>query len=299
MSSVFEPLGPAQKHAFHRAYLAHLRRHDGDIDRERRRFGRREAIFRAIVEHPIVLDSGPLVSQSAFARDEAVDRPTAWALATAKANLSERHAMDIQLARSASEPVDADDPQSYIDIEEFYHTRILADALDAVGLKVSFGPPPLSTRILIAIMIRLPRAIANLVILAAELGGVVLFRMLLEEARRLFAHEPSALERVDRLFGQILADEIGHVLFVRSRLGRARLWLAERLAVPIVAALYRYDVPEIDRLFGERALLDGMRRTDVRELWRIHPDPLAAAPLFAALGVESTPAPSSVVVCRR
>jgi hypothetical protein len=41
-----------------------------------------------------------------------------------------------------------------------------------------------------------------------------------------------------------------------------------------------------------------MRRTDVRELWRIHPDPLAAAPLFAALGVESTPVPS-VVVYRR
>jgi hypothetical protein len=296
MSDVFESMDPATRRAFSSAYLRHLEQHDGEIDHHRRRFRAREALFRAIVERPVALRR-PLVDQDAFDRnnrpgpiDPQLDPLTLWALTAAKANLSERHAIEIQLARSAGRPVDTNDPQSYIDIEEFYHTRILADVLATIGLTASFGPPPLATRILIAVMIRVPRAIANFVILAAELGGVALFQLLLEKARTLLASEPAALARVEQLFAQIIADEIGHVLFVRSRLGRVRLWLAQRFALPIVAVLMRHDMPEIDRLFGRGTLRARMDRTDLRSLRRIHPDRGAAATMFATLGVDATPA---------
>jgi hypothetical protein len=296
MSRIFEPMGAAQKAAFHRAYLEHLQRHDGDIDPDQRRFLRREALVEELVASPVPLDAGPLVAQSTFDRnnrpgpiDPVLDDASLWALTAAKANLSERHAIEQQLAMSARGQLDREDPQSYIDIQELYHTRILSDALAAIGLKAAFGVPPLGTRILIAVMIHLPRAIANVVILAAELGGVVLFRLLRNKARRLFAHEPRALARIEQLFSQIIADEIGHVLYVRSRLGRARLWLARRL-LPIVAALYRHDVPEIDRLFGPTALLDRMRSVDLVELRRIHPDRAATDAMFSVLGIDEVPA---------
>lgn len=303
MSDVFEPMDSATKCAFRRAYLGHLEHYDGEIDHDRRRLRGREALFRATVERPIALQR-PLVEQGRFNRnnrpgsvDPRLDPLTLWALTVAKANLSERHAIEIQLARSASRPVDANDPQSYIDIEEFYHTRILADVLATIGLAPSFGCPPLATRILIAVMIRVPRTIANVVILAAELGGVALFQLLLEKARTLLANEPVALARVEQLFAQIIADEIGHVLFVRSRLGRIRLWLARRVAMPIVAVLYRHDVPEIDRLFGSRTLRARMERTDLQELRRIHPDRAATAAMFATLGLDAMPAEPAAETC--
>jgi hypothetical protein len=295
MSHVFSPMRRSEKEAFVRAYLEHLARHDGEIDRAQRRFRIREAFF-ARVEHAIPLREGPPVVQATFDRnnrpgpiDPGLDAPTLWALTAAKANLSERWAIDRQLAMSADAPLDRDDPQSYIDIEEHYHTRILSHVLAAIGLKPSFGPPPLPMRLLIAVMIRLPRAIANTVILAAELGGVILFSLLLDEARKLFAHEPAALVRIEQLFAQIIGDEIGHVLYVRTQLGPVRLWLARHVLLPVVAALYRHEVPEIDRLFGARALLAGMKRADLHELRRLHPDPMRAEAMFTAAGLGSVP----------
>lgn len=296
MSDVFEPMDPATREAFLRAYLRHLQQHDGAIDREHRRFDRREALFRAIVEQPVELRRA-LVEQAEFDRnnrrgpiDASLDALTLWALTAAKANLNERHAIEIQLARSAGSPIDASDPQSYIDVEEFYHTRIFADVLTTIGLTPSFGLPSLGMRILIAVMIRVPRALANVVILAAELGGVALFQLLLEKARTLLASEPRALARVEQLFEQIIADEIGHVLFVRSQLGRIGLWVARRVSLPIVALLYRYDVPETDRLFGPPALRARMQGLDLQELRRLHPDRAAAAAMFVALGLDALPA---------
>jgi len=276
----------AQKRAFERAYLAHLEQRNGTIDAERR-FARREEFLRALDLEPP--SDGPLVAQETFDRhngpgpvDASLDAMSLWAVTTAKANLSERYAIELQLGMAPAGDFDPADPQSYIDVEEHYHTRILADALRAIGLRASFGVPPLATRILIAVMIRLPRSVANVVILAAELGGVVLFRLLLEKARAIFAHQPKALAHIVELFGQIIADEIGHVLFVRSRLGRVRLGLARRVAVPIVARLYRHVVPEIDVLFGTRALLERMKQLDLDELRRIHPEPSAVAAMLAA-----------------
>jgi hypothetical protein len=285
--NLFAPMATAQKRAFLRAYLAHLEIANGEVDEERR-FSQREALLRTL--EPIALDAGPLVDQETFDRhnvpgpaDAALDAMSLWAVTTAKANLSERYAIELQLAMSRPDEFDRDDPQSYIDVEERYHTRILADALAAIGLKASFGAPPLPTRMLIAVMIRLPRSFANVVILAAELGGVVLFRLLLEKARAIFAHEPRALARIEQLFGQIIADEIGHVLYVRSRLGRVRLELARRIALPIVVRLLRHVVPEIDVLFGRHALSERLKRADLAELRRIHPDPSAVDAMLAAV----------------
>jgi hypothetical protein len=287
-SNIFVPMGAAQKRAFLPAYLEHLRRINGELEGEHR-FRRREALVRELVEQPVALAHGPLVAQATFDRHNgsaqsyaALDVPTLWALATAKANVNERHAIDLQLARSRSRGFDRDDPQAYIDIEEHYHSRILSDALATIGLQMAFATPALGIRVLIAVMIRLPRGIANVVILAAELAGVVLFQLLLEKARAVLSHEPAALARVEQLYGQILGDEIGHVLWVRSRLGPLRLALSQ-LMLPMVALLFRRGTPEIDLLFGARTLLDRTRAADLEYLRRIHPARVAAETLFAAL----------------
>lgn len=279
-SDLFVPMASAQKLAFVRAYLDHLRRNNGEIDGQRR-FPRRDATLEAIVARPIA-PGGPLS-----------DRASLWAVTTAKANLSEHYAMERQIARSALGPFDRDDPASYIDVEEQYHSQILAGALAAIGVRAELGAPPVPMRILIAVMIRLPRSVSNVVILAAEIGGVALFRLLLEQARTIFADEPQALSRIEPLLEQILADEIGHVLYVRSRLGRARLWLSRRLALPIVARLYRYVVPELAALIGPATLRDRMAAMDLAQLRRIHPEALAADALFTAQALAPLPTPSA------
>ena len=105
-----------------------------------------------------------------------------------------------------------------------------------------------------------------------------------EEAAQKTGYVPKGLMCVPLIHQE---EPLG-VLYVRARLGRVRLWLARRFVLPIVAALYRHDVPEIDRLFGSDALLAGMKRADLGVLRRYHPDPVAADPMFSALGVASS-----------
>jgi hypothetical protein len=211
----------------------------------------------------------PPVDQGVFDRnherptpERGLDEATLWAVATAKTNRAERFGVEYSLAHDPHATGADSDPHAYIQVEEFYHTRILKDALRTIGLRMDVLPPALSVRTLVRSMVHLPPQYGNVLVLCGEVFGVAIFALLLERARVLFASQPAALARIEKLFGQILVDEVGHVQYLRSTLSPARLRWAKRL-LPLVAWGALRDIPELIVLFGRDALMQRVIAADV------------------------------------
>lgn len=115
-------------------------------------------------------------------------------------------------------------------------------------------PPSPLTRFMIRQIIRLPRFFSDVTVLCGEIIGVASFMLLRERAAALFADQAAPAQRLQYLLTQLLADEIGHVYYLRSRLGPVRLRLA-RLLLPVIARSMIKDIPEVVRLFGREELL--------------------------------------------
>ncbi len=268
-SRVFDAFTHAERAAFDAHYLNHLRARDGLPELETRTFTLREALFRDLADHPIRRTGRPVVDPLVFALNHlrcvpegGLDEPTLWALCMAKVNRGERHGVDYKLARKGYSPGGADNPFVYIEIEETYHTRMLLDALRVIGVDVELVPPRGLTRWVVELFGVAPRALTDVVALDAELCGVVLFRLLLEKARSLFDDQPGPLARIDLLLRQILVDEVGHIHFLRSRLGPCRLALARAL-LPLITRALLDDVPELGLLYGRDRILAEVTAADV------------------------------------
>lgn len=269
MSASFEAMSESQRRSFQGAYLRYLKARDGVPDRDARRFDVRERFFAEVDAAPTCWVGAAPVDQRVFDRNHALRRPeegldevTLWALATAKTNRAERYGVEYSITHEAA-PADApNDPHTYIQIEEFYHTRILKDALAALGLTAEVHEPSFFTRVMVRAMVHLPAGVANVAVLSGEIVGVTLFTLLLEKARVLFAAQPAALARIEQLFAQILVDEVGHVHFVRSQLGPWQLAASRRL-VPVVLRSLVDDIPELERLFGWERLYAHAMAADV------------------------------------
>ena len=236
--------------------MAYLKGRDGIPNLQSQRFDVREKFFDKIDSQPLQWQGQPLIDQSTFDRNHALHRPergldeaTLWALATAKANRGERYGVEYALKHAKPASVPEADPHAYVMIEEFYHTRILKDALATLGLRMEIAKPSLSARVLVRAMVRLPDDIADVVVLCGEIVGVAIFGLLLEKGRELFAAQPAVLGRIESLFAQILVDEVGHVHFVRSRLSPRGIAWAKRL-LPVIGRGVLDDIPELQMLFG-------------------------------------------------
>lgn len=283
MSTAFTPMSPAERSAFQATYLAYLRARDGLPDLANQRFDVRERFFAEIDAAPRVWRGPPPVDQATFDRNYArsspergLDQATLWALATAKTNRAERFGVEHTLAVHGVPANEADDPHVYIQVEEFYHTRILEDALATLGIRMSVARPGVATQGLIRAMVHLPDEIADVLVLDGEIVGVALFSLLLEKARELFAAQPEALDRIERLFGQIMVDEVGHVHYVRSRLSPFQLATARRL-LPLVAHGALDDNPEMVALFGRGTIVRRAVAADVDAAAAPYPDRLVLA----------------------
>lgn len=280
MSTAFTPMSTHEREQFHDAYLAFLRQRDGVPDMQTRRFDVRERFFASLDAEPNLWVGPPPVDQQVFDRnhqrsspERGLDELTLWALATAKTNRAERFGVEYSLSHQPHLAGADANPHAYIQIEEFYHTRILKDALATIGLKMDVLPPALSVRTLVRGMVHLPEEYANMLVLCGEICGVAIFSLLLDKARSLLAGQPRALARIESLFGQILVDEVGHVHYVRSTLGPARLAVARRIA-PLVAWGVLHDIPELVALFGREALMRRMAEADVDGAAAGYPDRL-------------------------
>jgi hypothetical protein len=273
-------MSPEQRARFVDTYLAYLRERDGVPDLASRSFDRRERLFAAIDAAPIRWEGPPPVSQAVFDRNHAaatpepdLDEATLWALATAKTNRAERFGVDLSITHDRkTRDQQLQDPHTWVQIEEVYHTRILRDVLHAIGLTVEVSSPNPTTQLLIRAMVHLPTAVSDVLVLCGEIVGVTIFALLLERARALFAGHP-ALPRIEALFAQILVDEVGHVQFLRARCGPVRLALARRL-IATVAGNVVDDIPELDRLFGRDTIIARAQAARVDEDAAPYPDRL-------------------------
>jgi len=216
------------------AYLAFLAARDGEADLPRHRLAHREELFDRLARDP-VRSAAPL-DREAYLRNLVRRRPEAglderilWLLATAKANQAERFGVGLSELYGRITPSDA--ARVHIALQEFYHTRILADVVAIFGLPVGTQPPPLVARMIVKTIIGTPEAWHLPLTGSAEMAGCIIFRALRDRGVELFADEPAVAGRIRVLFDEILGDEIGHVGFIAAQLGPVRR--------PIMRGLYR------------------------------------------------------------
>lgn len=274
---VFAPMSPAERVGWAPRYLAWLRARDGVPELETRRLPRREVFFTAFDG---VME--PHVDAEAFGRNVRRKRPepgldtrTLWALAVAKVNRAERYGVELKLRIKGYEAAGAEDPYTFVELQELYHSRIFATILRTVGVETDILPPSRLTKVVVTCAGSLPHVFSDVVALAAELAGVAAFRMLRDEARGLFAEHPAVVERIELLFRQILVDEVGHVAFLRSRLGPVRLGIA-RLLLPWVTRGMIDDMPELVALLGRERFLAEVAKLDVTGPVATYPERLTA-----------------------
>ncbi|MGH7896265.1 MAG: hypothetical protein ACREQL_16485 [Candidatus Binatia bacterium] len=237
-------------------YLDFLCARDGTANLARHTLSRREALFERLERHPV--RSSAQIDADVFARNLARRRPEPglddrmlWLLATAKANQAERFGVGLGELYGV---LDVTDPvRVHITLQEVYHTRILADVVAIFGLTVAPKPPPLAVRSFVRLLIALPERRQLPLTGAAEMAGCVIFRALRDRGIALFADEPAVAERIRLLYDEILADEIGHVGYIASRLGPAGRFVARTLH-RLLGSSPAGAMPELVRLFGRREL---------------------------------------------
>ena len=282
MSTLFDPMTADQKQRFRTDYLTHLKGRNGQPSRARHTMARREQMLTELAKAPVRWQGPSLISEPAFTRNNrqelepGLDPATLWALAVVKINRSEQYGVERGFTGHRDIP-EAEDIEVYIEIEEFYHTRLLAAVLDIVGLPMELQPPNALTRWVINAMIKLPPAMANVPILISERGASVSFWLLIEKARELFAAQPEVVRRIELLLGEIMVDEVGHLHYIRSRLGRFGLGFAER-TLKLVGGRLLKDLPELEQLFGRKYFMNQLLRLDVDALAARYPGCLQLSP---------------------
>src|SRR5262245_41147402 len=238
-------------------YLRFLRERDGEPDLSRHTLARREEFFTALAAAPV--RSAARIDRATYLRNLERRRPAPgldarvlWLLATARANQAERFGVGLAEVYGritpGSEPV-----QLHVTLQEIYHTRVLADVVAIFGLPVSSRPPDVATRAITHLMVRRSEGWQLPLVGAGEMVGCIVFRLLRDRGRELFAAEPLVAARIGRLLDEILGDELGHVGLIASRLGPRGRALMRGLYRVIALPLAR-RVPAMTPLFGRRGL---------------------------------------------
>jgi hypothetical protein len=226
-------------------YRDYLTRRDGEADVLHRRLASREDFFAGLAADPI--RSTRRIDRNVFMRnlhrrrpEPGVDRETLFLLATAKLNQAERFGVDLgdTYGRIGRE----DDPPErvYLALEEHYHTRLLAYVLDIFDLPFRVVVPPFVMRQFVKVNVFLPERFGFAFVGAAEMAGCVMFDELRRVGVELFADEPDVAARIERLYSEILTDEVGHVGYCAARCSAS-----ER-------AIMRWLYPRFGRLFAHQ-----------------------------------------------
>jgi hypothetical protein len=98
------------------------------------------------------------------------------------------------------------------------------------------------------------------------MAGCIMFDELRRIGVDLFTDEPEVAARIDRLYGEILTDEIGHVGYCASRCTSAERALMRRI-YPLIGRLFARQTAEISLLVDSDELRARLHRPfDVEEL---------------------------------
>ncbi len=239
-------------------YRVYLARRDGEADLLNRRLANREEFFAAIEADPV--RSARRIDRDVFARnlrrrrpEPSVDRETLFLLATAKLNQAERFGVGLGETYGRNSGADTLPERVYMELEEHYHTRLLAYVLDMFGLPFRVSPPPLVMRQFVKLSVFLPERLGFSFVGAAEMAGCVLFDELRRVGVELFTDEPDVAARIERLYSEILTDEIGHVGYCAARCTAPERALMRRL-YPLIGRLFARQTAEISLLIDPAKL---------------------------------------------
>jgi hypothetical protein len=252
-------------------YRDFLKRRDGEADLLNRRLGNREDFFKSLEANPVrsvhPADRATFLRNLRRRRPEpGLDRKMLFLLATAKLNQAERFGVGLGETYGLNSDEDTLPERVYVELEEHYHTRLLAYVLDVFDLTFQVVPPPFVMRQFVKTQVFLPERPGILFVGAAEMAGCVLFDALRRIGMQLFADEPEVAERIVLLYSEILTDEVGHVGYCASRCTAAERAIMRRV-YPRFARLFARQTAEISLLVDPdelRARLD--RPFDVDEL---------------------------------
>ena len=118
--------------------------------------------------------------------------------------------------------------------------RERTDVLDIFGLPFHVVAPRFVMRQFVKIGVFLPDRLGFAFVGAAEMAGCVMFDELRRVGIELFADEPDVAARIERLYSEILTDEVGHVGYCAAR------------CTPTERALMRWHYPRFARLLLAR-----------------------------------------------
>lgn len=252
-------------------YRTYLAKRDGDADLLNRSLASREEFFDGLEADP--LRSTHPVDREVFIRnlrrrrpEPGLDRKMLFLLATAKLNQAERFGVGLGETYGMNSGDAAPPELVYIELEEHYHTRLLGYVLDIFGLPFQVVAPPVVMRQFVKRVVFMPARFRFALLGASEMAGCILFDELRRIGVELFADEPEVAARIERLYSEILTDEIGHVGYCAARCtsGERALmrWFYPRVAR--LLARQTYEVTLLTKPDEFRARLD--RPFDVAEL---------------------------------
>jgi hypothetical protein len=233
-------------------YRDFLVRRDGDADLLHRRLSSREEFFTSLTDDPV--RSSRHIDQRVFLRNLRRRRPEAglpremlFLLATAKLNQAERFGVDLGDTYGRIGGADQPPERVYLALEEHYHTRLLSYVLDMFGLPFQVVVPPFVMRQFVKMEVFLPERIGFPFVGAGEMAGCIMFDELRRVGVELFADEPDVAARIDRLYTEILTDELGHVGYCAARCTRSERALM-RWLYPLFGRLFARQTAEISLL---------------------------------------------------
>ena len=252
-------------------YREFLVNRNGHADLLNRRLDNREQFFHDLEANPVrsVLPA----DRQAFLRnlrrrrpERGLDTKLLFLLATAKLNQAERFGVGLGETYGMNSDSDRPPERVYMELEEHYHTRLLAYVLDIFGLPFQVAAPPLVMRQFVKLNVFLPERLGFAFVGAAEMAGCIMFDELRRIGVDLFTDEPDVAARIDRLYCEILTDEIGHVGYCAARCTSAERAVMRRI-YPLIGRLFARQTAEISLLVDPDELRARLRRPfDVEEL---------------------------------
>jgi hypothetical protein len=252
-------------------YREFLARRDGEADLLNRRLTNREQFFNELEASPV--RSTHPADRSTFLRnlrrrrpEPGLDGKMLFLLATAKLNQAERFGVGLGETYGRNSDENLPPENVYLELEEHYHTRLLAYALDIFDLTFQVVPPPFVMRQFVKTGVFLPERLGFMFVGAAEMAGCIMFDELRRVGIELFADEPAVAERIELLYSEILTDEIGHVGYCASRCTPAERAMMRRI-YPLIGRLFARQTAEISLLIDPKELHARLDRSfDVEEL---------------------------------
>ncbi len=239
-------------------YRNFLARRDGEADLLNRRLANREQFFHQLEANPVrsahPADRQTFLRNLRRRRPEAgLDRKMLFLLATAKLNQAERFGVGLGETYGRNSDQNLPPENVYLELEEHYHTRLLAYALDIFDLTFQVVPPPFVMRQFVKTGVFLPERLSFLFVGAAEMAGCIMFDELRRVGIELFSDEPEVSERIELLYSEILTDEIGHVGYCASRCTAAERAIMRRI-YPLIGRMFARQTAEISLLIDPKAL---------------------------------------------